>query len=273
MNLVERANGPVLLAFDQGLATITLNRPEAANALDVELLRVLHEVVLAVHADSRVHAVVLAGAGKNFCGGGDVKTFAAQGSGLPDYLRVATAWLSLAVGALVALEVPVVAAVQGWATGGGGLGLVCAADFVLAGERTRFRSGAVDVGMAPDAGVSVLLPHLIGLRRASEVLLAGRVLVAEEAREWGLVTAVVPDAAVGAAASAMAARFRSSSRPAIGAAKRLLWSGLGVSLADRLVEDARVVADLAAGPDAAEGLAAVIERRSPRFGAPGGPPA
>lgn len=255
----------VLLQVDGGLARITLNRPEAANGMNVPLLRALHETILTVHADRRVRAVLLTGNGKNFCAGGDVKTFASKGANLPDYLREATAWLQLAVAALNQLEVPVITAVQGYAAGGGGLGLVCASDFVFADDGAHFMSGAVRVGMAPDAGSSVTLVQLIGLRRANEMLLAGRTLDAAEALDFGLINAVVAPEDLEQAAIDYALQFVSAAPRAIGATKRLIWTGIGSSIADRLPEEARVVAELSGTADSLEGLAAVIERRAPVF--------
>jgi 2-(1,2-epoxy-1,2-dihydrophenyl)acetyl-CoA isomerase len=258
---------PVLLSVKSGLARITLNRPEAANGMNVPLLRALHEAILSVHGNQTVRAVILSGNGKNFCAGGDVKMFASKGELLPDYLREATAWLQLAVAALNQLEVPVITVVQGYAAGGGGLGLVCASDFVFAEEGAHFMSGAVRVGMAPDAGSSVTLVQLIGLRRASEMLLGGRTIDASEALEFGLINRVVPADELETIAVDYATQFLSAAPRAIGATKRLIWTGIGSSIADRLPEEARVVSELSGTADSLEGLAAVIERRSPRFGA------
>lgn len=256
---------PVLLTLAGGIAQLELNRPNRANAMDVALLRELHERILAIHADPEVRVVVLSGRGRNFCAGGDVKTFAERGTALPAYLREATAWLQLSVAALNQLSVPVVAAVQGSAAGGGGLGLVCAADVVIAAENASFTSGAVAVGMAPDAGVTVSLPQLIGMRRATEMLLLGRKLSAEEAQEWGLVTALAPPERLAEQALDTARALAAAPRESLAATKRLLWTGLGTSVADRLPEEARIVAELSGSADAREGLAAVIERRPPRF--------
>src|SRR5207253_11106646 len=136
------ASGPVLLALDGAVARLRLNRPEASNGLDVPLPRALHEAVLRCHSDPRVRAVLLSGEGKHFCAGGDVRTFASKGERLPEYLREATAWLQASAAALMRLEAPVVAMVHGYAAGGGGFGLVCASDMVIAAESARFLLGA-----------------------------------------------------------------------------------------------------------------------------------
>ncbi|HQV20994.1 MAG TPA: enoyl-CoA hydratase/isomerase family protein, partial [Gordonia sp. (in: high G+C Gram-positive bacteria)] len=110
---------PVLLDIADGIGWIRLNRPAAANGLDVELLRALNDAVLTCHGDPSVRVVVLTGEGKIFCAGGDVKTFASKGEQLPDYLREATAWLQIATASLLRLKAPVVTGIHGFAAGGG----------------------------------------------------------------------------------------------------------------------------------------------------------
>ncbi len=254
--------GPVLLDIADGIARIRLNRPDAANAVDADLLRVLHEVVLRCHADPTVRVVVLSGEGRNFCAGGDVKTFAAKGEELPDYLREATAWLQLATAALIQLKAPVIAQVQGFAAGGAGFGFVCAADLVVAGEGARLFSGAVRVGMAPDAGTTVTLSRIVGLRRALDLLLTNPTLSAAEALDLGIVSRVVPDVDLAATVDALAADLAAMPPLGLAATKRLVWDGLGSTVAERLPEEARVVSELSGTADSREALAAVIERRA-----------
>jgi len=258
--------GPVLLTLHaDGVAHIELNRPDASNALDLELLRALHDVIMRCHGDNRIRAVLLTGEGKNFCGGGDVRDFAAKGAGLPDYLRQATAYLQIAAGALIALGAPVIASVQGFAAGGGGLGLVCCADLVIAGESTKFLAGATRVAMAPDAGLSVMLARIIGFRRAMDLLLTNSVLDAREALSLGFVNRVVADAELGQASRALAAQLAAGAPLALAATKRLLWRGLSLGVEAAMPEESRTVAQLAGSADAREGLAAVIEKRKPKF--------
>ena len=266
MGDVVIGEGPVRLELDPaGVARIRLNRPDAANGMNVELLRALHEAIMWCHGDPRVRVVVLSGAGKNFCAGGDVRTFARKGEALPDYLREATSWLQLATSALVQLGAPVIAQVQGFAAGGGGFGLVCAADLVVAAESARFFSGAVRVGMAPDAGTTVTLTQLVGLRQAMRILLTNPTLTAAEALDLGIVTEVVADDQLGARADQLAAELAASAPLALAATKRLVWAGVGATLHERLPEEARTVSELSGSADSREGLAAVLERRAPKF--------
>ena len=248
------------------MALLRLNRPDASNALNQELLEALDNAVQALQRDRSVRAVLLSGQGKNFCGGGDVREFAAQGETLPDHLRHLTALLGRVAAGLVNLHAPVIALVQGAATGGGGLGLVCASDIVLAGPKARFMLGATRVGMAPDAGLSVTLSRLVGLRRALWLALVNPMLEAQEALELGLVSEVVEDDERLWARGLELARGLAAG-PALAQAetKRLLWRGLIQPIPDALRDEAQTVSELSGSGDAREGLAAVIERREPRF--------
>jgi 2-(1,2-epoxy-1,2-dihydrophenyl)acetyl-CoA isomerase len=248
-----------------GVARLRLNRPESSNGMNVELLQALHAAVLQCHADPRVRVVLLTGEGRNFCAGGDIHTFESKGERLPDYLREATAWLQLASAALIQLRVPVVTAVQGFAAGGGGLGLVCASDIVVAAQSAKFFSGAVRVGMAPDGGSSVTLTQLVGLRHALRILLTNPTLTAAEALDIGLVTEVVADDDLLGRATELATMLATLPTQALSATKRLVWSGVGAAVEQRLAEESRTVSELSGTADALEGLRAVIERRQPRF--------
>ena len=259
-------SGPVLLDLDEdGIAHLRLNRPEAANGMNVEFLQALHAAVMRCHGETRVKAVVLSGEGKNFCAGGDVRVFASQEDALPDYIREATAWLQSIASALIQLRAPVIAAVHGFAAGGGGFGLVCAADFVIAAESAQFMPAAINVGMIPDAGSTVTLTQLVGLRKAMEIFLTNPTLTAKDALELGLINRVVTDHRLRDEAFALARLLASSATTALAECKRLVWNGVGVTVESALPDEARTQALLAATHDAHEGLAAVLERRDPVF--------
>lgn len=260
------SEGPVLLdLLEDGIAHIRLNRPAASNGMDVELLRALHDVVMICHGDPRIRVVLLSGEGKNFCAGGDVKMFASKGESLPDYLRPATSYLEIVILGLMRLNAPVIGMVHGYAAGGGGLGLVCSVDLVVATESSKFMSGATRAGMAPDAGVSVSLARIVGLRRATDILLTSRVLDAQEALSLGLVNRVVPDDQLFSESLAFAQQLAACAPKALAATKRMLWNGVGLSVEAAMPEEARTVSELSGTADAREALAAVIERRTPKF--------
>ena len=264
--MVLQGDGPVLLTLHaDGVAHVRLNRAESANGLNTELLKALHEVLMQVHGDGRVRSVLITGAGKNFCAGGDVHTFLSKGEQLPDYIRVATSYLQLAASLLIRMNPPVVSAVQGFAAGGGGMGLVCSSDFVIAGESSKFLAGATRVAMVPDAGVSVTLTQLVGLRKAMEILMLNPVITAPEAKAMGLITRVVPDLDLEDEAWALARQLAEGAPAALANTKRLLWSGIGRGVEAAMPEENNTQALLSGMADAREGLAAVIEKRAPRF--------
>lgn len=255
--------GVVLLRYEEGVATLTLNRPDASNGMNIELMQALYKAIMRCHGDPRVRVVHIRGAGANFCAGGDVREFASKGEALGDFLREVTAYLQISIGALIRLNAIVVTEVQGYAAGGGGLGLVCASDFVVAGTSAKFLAGATRVGMAPDGGASVILPRLIGFRRAVDLVLSNRTIDAHEALAIGLVTRVAVDEDLAAQTLQLAQSLANGAPKAMAAAKRLLWNGLGVETC--LPEEARTVSELSATADAREGLAAVLGKRKPVF--------
>lgn len=258
--------GAALLALHaDGVAHVRLNRPDAANGLDMDMLKGLHEVMVRVHGDGRVRAVLITGEGKNFCAGGDVHTFLSKGEALPDYIRVATSYLQIVASMMMRLDAPVVSAVHGFAAGGGGMGLVCSSDFVVAGTSAKFLAGATRVAMVPDAGVSVTLTHLVGLRKATEILMLNPVISASEALDMGLITRVVADDQLLDEAFSLARQLAKGAPAALAGTKRLLWNGLGSSVDACMPEENRMQAQLSGMADAREGLSAVIEKRAPNF--------
>lgn len=257
--------GPVLLTYGDGIANIQLNSPSTGNGFDVGLMTVLQKVIMQVHGDSRVRAVILSGNGKIFTGGGNVKDFASKGGELPHYLRMATAYLQSCVSGLVNLEVPVIARVHGFAAGGAGMGLVCSSDIVVCGESARFMAGATRVGMAPDGGATATLSKIVGFRRAMDIVLTNRIVDAQEAERIGLVTRAVPDDQLDAVVLEYARMFAEGAPKAQSAAKRLMWNGLSRGFEAALPDEARETSSLSGTSDSLEGLNAVIEKRKPEF--------
>ena len=257
--------GDILLSQANSIATITFNKPETANGMTVPFLLALYEAVMTVHGDPNIRVLVLKGAGRHFCAGGDVKDFASKGEALPDYLRQATSYLANISGALTHLKVPVIASVKGFAAGGGGFGLVCASDFVVAARSSKFLTGATRAGMAPDAGATVTLQKLVGFRRAMSLFMLNNPLDAQAALDMGLITSVVDDEALEAETLALAQTLAEGAPLAIAETKRMLWAGMGSNMDSCLPEESRVVSALSGTEDAREALAAVIEKRKAVF--------
>ena len=252
------------LVVRDGVAHLTLNRPAAANSITVELARDLMEATLRCDEDRAVRAVLLAGAGRMFCGGGDLKTFAGKGAALPHYLKEVTTYLHAAVSRLTRMNAPVIAAVQGSAAGAG-LSLACAADFVLAADSAKFTMAYTRAGLTPDGSSTYFLSRIVGLRRALELTLTNRVLGAPEALALGIVTRVVPEAQLLDEARALAASLAAGPTRAFGVSKRLLHAGWSGTLETQMELETRAIADVARGHDAHEGIAAFVEKRPPRF--------
>jgi len=211
----------VLTAVQDGVGTITLNRPETRHALSQPMRRALAEAIAQMRDDAQVHAVILTGAGAAFCSGGDLSQMLdTSRTGLPFRagMRDLHRWFS----ELVNLEKPVIAAVDGPAFGAG-LGLALAADFVLATRQAKFCAVFGRIGLVPDLGVMHLLPRIVGLQKAKELVFTTRVLAAEEAQQLGIVYDVVEDgAALVHAAQALAQRFSGASTAAIGMTKTIM---------------------------------------------------
>jgi 2-(1,2-epoxy-1,2-dihydrophenyl)acetyl-CoA isomerase len=245
-----------------GIARITLNRPEANNAINLELSKDLMNAAISCSENPLVRAVIITGAGKVFCPGGDVKTFAAQGKNLPHYLRDVSTHLHAAISKLAHLDAPVIAAVNGVAAGAG-MGLVCASDFALAADSARFTMAYTRIGLAPDGGSTYYLTRLVGLRKALELALTNRQLSAKEAMEMGIVSHVVSDTDLAAHVEVLANQIASGATKAFGATKRLLYNAWTETLETQMELESQALCSMAHTEDAREGIAAFIEKRTP----------
>jgi 2-(1,2-epoxy-1,2-dihydrophenyl)acetyl-CoA isomerase len=254
----------VLLARAGHVATITLNRPDAYNALSLPLARELFQATLEVDEDPDVRCVVLTGAGKAFCGGGDVKDFAGNLPRIGILVKELTTYVHGAVSKLARTPKPVVVAVNGVAAGGG-LSLALAGDLVVAAESARFTMAYSRIAATPDGSSTYFLPRLIGLRRALELHFTNRVLSAREALDWGLITRVVPDAELGAAVSALAAELAQGPTKAFAGAKLLFHQSTHESLETQMELEARAIAAIGHTEDFREGVTAFAQKRTPAF--------
>lgn len=258
------ADDLVTLDVDAGVARLTLNRPDAGNAVSLGLVQQLHRAVLACASDRAVRAVLVSGAGPRFCVGGDLAEFSGRGDELDAHLREVTAYLHAAVSGLARLDAPVVAAVRGSAAGAG-MSLVCGCDLVVAGESAKFVMAYTRIGLSPDGSGTWFLPRLVGWRRAAELILTNRTLTATEARDWGIVTSVVPDDDVASSAAELAASLATGPTRAYGSAKRLLRISATESLESQLQHETDEIAANAGGHDGREGMVAFLEKRAPDF--------
>jgi 2-(1,2-epoxy-1,2-dihydrophenyl)acetyl-CoA isomerase len=260
----------VLLEQRDGVAVVTLNRPDVQNTVSLQLAMDLHEVTLKIATTQRsgdangARAVLLTANGPSFCAGGDLKEFGSRDD-LAGHIREVLGYLHPAIERLDALDVPVVAAVRG-AAAGAGLGLACAADIVFAAPDAKFVSAYTKIGLSPDGSTSYSLPRLVGMRRALELVLTNRVLDAEEALMWGIVTRIVGTEQLDDEAMTIAKQFADGPTTGLGGARRLVRDSLGRTLSHQLDMEAETIVASASTSDAKEGIAAFVEKRAPRYG-------
>lgn len=255
---VER-DGPVL--------RLTFDRAERRNALDDDMTATLVGELEAANTDDDVRAIVLAGRGDDFCSGFDV---AGRNAGTEARPRVGSIQRRLParshrlISLVCSVQVPVVAAVRGWAAGIG-LHLAVAADFCVAARDARLWEPFMQRGFTPDSGGTWLLPRRIGVARAKELLLLGRELSGEEAASWGLIHAAVDAGEVDARAAALAAQLAAGPTVALGLTKWLVHAGADLDLDHQLANEALALELSSRSPDFREGLASRRERRPPGF--------
>ena len=245
---------------EQGVLTITLNRPDVLNSLNDALRAQLGEALREAEEPS-VRAVVVTGAGRAFCVGQDLGELRGRKGEIGALLRDQYHALVLSIRAL---EKPVVAAVNGPAAGAG-LSLACACDIRVASADASFVPAFVSIGLVPDSGGSFFIHDLLGFARAFELMGTGRTLSASEALEWGLVSEVVDADAFPARVSELAAELAAGPTRAIGLTKQLFHRAATSTLEEQLEHEAALQDVSARTDDFAEGLGAFLEKRKPTF--------
>lgn len=260
---------PLLVEQQDAVLTVTLNQPERRNPIsDLAMIDALISTMAEADADLGVRVVILTGAGTAFSSGGDLKQMKAGvglRAGLPAQTRrnYRTGIQRLPL-AFHALEVPVIAAVNGPAIGAG-LDLATMCDIRIAAESARFAESFVKVGIVPGDGGAWLLPRIVGFSRATELALTGEMFDARQALEWGLVSHVVPDGELLAKAREIAAKIAANPPHAVRMTKRLLREGQTATLANILEMSAAMQSLAHATRDNDEAIDAFIEKRAPVF--------
>jgi 2-(1,2-epoxy-1,2-dihydrophenyl)acetyl-CoA isomerase len=255
--------GTILTSCSEGVAMLTLNRPEVRNALDMTMRQDLENALIRLSADAGVRVLVVRGAGEHFCAGGDVKLMrdhpmtAAEGQS-----RVEA--INRAILALARFRAPTIAMVDG-AAAGAGCNLALACDLVVASDRARFGEVFARIGPVPDAGGTYFLPRRVGLARAKELVFTADIIDACEAERIGLINRVVPAADLETETLALARRIADGPPRVLAATKTLLDRAPGLDLESALHWEALTQGAMIAGPDHREGLRAFFEKRPPRF--------
>ena len=257
-------SAPLLFTVAGSVATLTLNRPDVGNVIDMALADSILQAAIRCDLDPTIRCVVLTGSGKLFCGGGDLGAFAASGDDIPAFLSELAGTLHMAVSRLMRMKKPLLVLVNG-AAAGAGFSLAIAGDLVLAARSAHFTAAYGNVGLSPDGGLSWHLPRLVGLRRAQEIILTNNRVSAADAESIGLVTRMVEDADLPAEGAELARKLAGAATGAVGAMRALLLETYGATLETQLERETRSIAGMAAGADCREGVAAFRERRKPEF--------
>jgi len=236
-------SAPLLVARDGDVVTVTLNRPEFGNAVDLPTARGLRAAISEAES-AGASVLVVAARGKVFCAGGDVASMAAHAE-MGAYLDELAGTMHEALAAMSASPLFVISAVAG-AAAGGGLGLALTADYVMATPAATFLTAYARVGLTPDSGVSALLVRSAGMHRALALAATGRVLTAEEAHRWGLVAEVVPEGEFERVVAERAAELALTAGPALAETKRLIRAAAETGYVAQLEDEQRTIARAAA---------------------------
>ncbi len=258
------ADDPILFERRDAVAWITLHRPEVKNAINAEMRELLLEALRTIEEDAGLRCVVLTGAGDGFCSGADLSSSPGGPRAPGSVADVIRGGVQRVFRALWELEVPTIAAVNGVAAGfGSHRALAC--DLVIASEGARFIEVFARRGLAPDGGGAYLLPRLIGLAKAKELVFFADPVAPVDAERMGLINRVVPDNRLEEAAMEWATRLAAGPTRALGLAKRLLNRSLESDLSTALEEEALAQELVTNTDDLRERLAAFREHRDPRF--------
>lgn len=255
---------PITLDVTDGIAWLTLARPEERNSINPAFASTLRELADRVAADSAIRCVVLTGSGKFFSVGGDIGAFSEAGDEVETAVANLARSFHAGVHRLATMEKPLVTAINGPAAGAG-LSLAILGDIALAAASAHFTSAYSAVGLTPDGGASWLLPRLVGLRRAQEMVLMNRRIDAQEAAAIGLITRVVPDDELRQETLAIAATLATGPVRALARCSTLLRESATADFAMQLDREGASIALSADAAEGREGIASFLAKRQPRF--------
>jgi 2-(1,2-epoxy-1,2-dihydrophenyl)acetyl-CoA isomerase len=248
------------------VCVLTLNRPDRLNALTVDVAKELRQAIKEA-VDSGARAIVLTGAGRAFCAGGDIRAMqeiAAREGRVDAFFDEPLRVLNELVLSIRNTPLPVIAAVNGVASGGG-CNLALACDLVVAVDGAKFNQAFIKIGLTPDIGGTFILPRLIGLKRAAELMFTGDMISARDAYEMGMINQVVADAELMPQVMALAEKLASAPTAAIGRIKRLLEASAVNDYGSQLDAERRTQIESGKTKDFVEGVTAFLEKRPPKF--------
>lgn len=254
----------ILVDRDKAVVTLTLNRPEAYNALNLEIVDAFAEELTMLAVDESVRAVVVTGSGKAFCAGGDLKWASGFAEEASTSFHVLAARLHLAIIEIRRMYKPVIAAINGVAAGAG-FSLALACDFRVMAKSAILRQAYTSNGLCIDGGGTFTLPRLVGMAKAMEIAAFDDVISADQAKAWGLATKVVDDGEALAEGQAMASVLAQRALHAFGATKELMTDSFSTSLETHLEHERKYLEECAKHADGKEGVRAFIEKRKPVY--------
>jgi len=264
---VHTAEGTLTDLVD-GVLTITLNRPDHGNSTPANTVPDVVRMIRSAGQSPEVRCIVLQGAGKHFCTGGDLRAYSEELPGGPEALQRSFEQrlnnVADLIKALTALDRPVIARCKG-VVAGAGLMFALTADWVIADETAQFMFAHRRAGLSPDGGVSYFLPQIVGQRVAAQLILGGQLVKAERAKDLGLVTELVPGEKLDEEVNRLARELARAPQLAMRSAKRLIYSASAHSLEEHLAAETQGIIEAVGHPDFAEGVTAFLEKRPPRF--------
>jgi len=254
----------VQLDTKEKIATITLNRPESLNALNMDLSKELLEAVLSCGENKNIRVVVITGAGNAFSSGGDVRAFKENLPNIAVYLKHQTTFLHKAISNIARMPKPVIAAVNGVAAGGG-FSLALACDLTIACESARFVTAYSHIALTPDLSCTYFLPRLVGNKKGLEMLYTNASITAKEALEMGIVNQVVPDSEFQKTVSDFAIQLTKRPAFALANTKKLFRLSWAASLETQMENETEMIGQAGQTEDFVEGITAFLEKRKPKF--------
>jgi 2-(1,2-epoxy-1,2-dihydrophenyl)acetyl-CoA isomerase len=254
----------ILFDVGQGVATVTLNRPDVLNSFRRSMAAALIGALERVRDDDSLRAVVLTGAGRGFCAGQDLAEAMPKEGQMPDLGDIVRDSYNPVIKAIRSLEKPVICAVNGVAAGAGA-NLAFACDIVFASSSATFIQSFSRIGVIPDSGGTFILPRIVGLHRANVMTMLGEKMTAEQAREWGLVYMVTEPDSLLETAVGTARHLATQPTRALGLTKRGFNRSLGIDIGEQLDYEEKLQREAGLTTDYAEGVRAFLEKRAPVF--------
>lgn len=251
-------------SISNNIATITLNRPENANALNPIMAKELSNMAIECDENKDIRAVIIEGSGKMFCAGGDLKAFSDAGDSASALIKQMAGDLHIAISRFSRMDAPTIAAINGTAAGAG-FSIAISADVVISTKSAKFVMAYTNAGLSPDGSSTYFLPRRIGDRRARELMLTNRVLSAEEALDWGLINKIVDQKNLSTTTRELAEEFASGPTLAYGKVKNLLNASFDNGLETQMELETRGISDMARSSDGREGIQAFLNKRKPNF--------